>query len=76
VKHAHAGFGGEFCEFEWLAVRLVQKATDALHEIDLRIKDARASRLATQARAKAGLFRGLGEIEKLNALAMRATRRT
>ena len=63
----------ELREFYCLTFTRIEHTTNALHEFDLRIEDARSSRLATQARTKARLFRGLGQIEKFNALAVCAT---
>ena len=47
-------------ECEGLRFVRVEQTADTLHEFNLRIHDACASRLAAQARTKAGLFRRFG----------------
>jgi hypothetical protein len=65
----------ELSEFRCVAFSLVEQTADALHEIDLRIENARAFWLAAEARAKSCLFCGFGQVEEPDAFAMCATRR-
>ena len=73
MKHADACVRRELGELQRFAFSRVQKTTNTLHELDLRIQNACAFRLATQARAKACLFGGFRQVEELDALAMCAT---
>src|SRR6185369_6442450 len=73
VKHAHTRVRRELGELHCLAVTRVEETTHALHQLHLRIEHTRASRLAAQTSAKAGLFRSFRQIEKAYAFAMCAT---
>src|SRR4051794_39428364 len=75
MKDADAGVRCELGESRGIAFSLIQQTTDALHEIDLRIEDARAFWLAAEARTKACLFRSFRQVEEPDAFAMCATRR-
>src|ERR1043165_3092211 len=54
---------------------LVNDVTDATHELNLRIVDASATRMATLASAKAGLLGGFGQGIEAHLLAVWSTRR-
>jgi hypothetical protein len=66
----------EFSEFHRLVfLRRIEQPANTLHEFDLPIDDALDTWLATQTRTKTCLFSGIGNVEKRNSIASRASRR-
>jgi hypothetical protein len=73
MKWAHTRLRCKLRKFERLIFIRVKEATHTLHQLNLRIQDASTLRLAAQTRAKPGLLRRCGQLEELDALAVRAT---
>jgi hypothetical protein len=64
MKRTNPSVSAQFCKCDWLTQVRFNQATDLLRHLYLRIQHSRLTRMAAQARAKAGLFGAFGQLEK------------